>query len=176
MDEPSVKRQKYSSEEEKIALKITDLNDSCLKRIFDLLEFNDFLNVASSNKTLNYAACLLFKQKYGSKQFTLNDSTENKRLLHAFSKAISSIKIQHPNEKFTALISKNSFQSLNKVEFCFLENDWLSGFPGPLPKVESVDVRFCNLSGKILLLSKIFPELRNLSVKSMIFQLVYFHI
>lgn len=61
IEEPSSKIMK-SEAEDKI-LKIIDLNDPCLKHIFNYLDLNDLLNVGESNTTLQYAAGLVFKEK-----------------------------------------------------------------------------------------------------------------
>lgn len=58
-------------------MKITDLNNYCLERVFDYLNLQDLLNVAVSNTTLQYPATLLFKEKYSKKQMNIFDNKIN---------------------------------------------------------------------------------------------------
>lgn len=54
-------------------MKITDLNIDTLEEILELLNFEDFLNAANSNKHIYHAARFLFLRKYcGKKRLLLN--------------------------------------------------------------------------------------------------------
>lgn len=70
-----MKRMKFTEKEETndVAMKITNLNDHCLKHIFDFLCLEDLLNVAQSNTRLQYIALLSFKYKYGRKTLVAED-------------------------------------------------------------------------------------------------------
>lgn len=47
-------------------LKITDLDDYCLEEIFNYLDFPHLVNIAMANTTLKFAACAVFKRKFGN--------------------------------------------------------------------------------------------------------------
>lgn len=62
------KRQQPNSPE----LKITDLNDYCLEKIFVRLDFHNLFNVAMANEWLRPAARFLYKRKFGNKTVVIN--------------------------------------------------------------------------------------------------------
>lgn len=64
-------------------LNLETLNSDCQQLILDYFEIKDLLNVAETSKTLNVAACLAFKRKYGHlnvglKVYWLPDHIKNK--------------------------------------------------------------------------------------------------
>lgn len=69
-DEPHAKRQKLDSHP---ALKITDLNENCLMKIFSRLDLTDLLNVAMANKKLELVAASTFGRKFGMKTICLQN-------------------------------------------------------------------------------------------------------
>lgn len=54
-------------------MKIVDLNDDCLVKIFGYLNVESLSNVAISNKWLKPAATNVFKRKYGKKEVVINE-------------------------------------------------------------------------------------------------------
>lgn len=66
-DEPPAKHQKFDS------IKITDLNEFCLKNICSHLNLSSLLNVAMANKKLQLAATSTFRSKYGTTSIWLQN-------------------------------------------------------------------------------------------------------
>lgn len=54
-------------------LNLETLNSDCQQLILDYFEIKDLLNVAETSKTLQAAACLAFKRKYGRRYVALTD-------------------------------------------------------------------------------------------------------
>lgn len=54
-------------------MKIVDLNDDCLRKIFGYLNLESLLNVSITNKWLKPAAADVFRRKYGKKEVLLNE-------------------------------------------------------------------------------------------------------
>lgn len=59
---------------EKETMKITQLNDDCLKHIFAYLRLQDLLNISLSNTRFQHAADLACKQKHRNEQITMDFS------------------------------------------------------------------------------------------------------
>lgn len=55
-------------------MKITDLNIICLEDIFEYLDVLNLLNVADSNKRLNFAARFVFRRKHGKMSVAFMDA------------------------------------------------------------------------------------------------------
>lgn len=70
MDEPPAKHQKLDSD---TALKITDLNETCLMNICSRLDLPSLLNVAMTNKQLQTMAATTFGCKFGTKTVCLQN-------------------------------------------------------------------------------------------------------
>lgn len=68
---PSIKRQKT------IPLKITDVNDDCLERIFDYLNANDLNNVAEATRRFVPAARMVYRRKYSDQVIVIRGFSRN---------------------------------------------------------------------------------------------------
>lgn len=151
------------------AVKITDLNDYCLVNIFDYLRLKDLLNVAQSNKILQYAALLSFKYKYGDKNldashaitYDENDYIFEKKVRNfmlIFGDLITSIKFSYTT-KLIGTIFKHPLKSLVKLKFRDYNRGMWKYISKLFPNVKSVSFERCYLHNENSLISEIFPNL-----------------
>lgn len=111
-------------------LKITDINQFCLEHVFMYLDLADLLNVAHANKYLGLATISPFAQKYGQKQFkiqqityycrnsdeiiTIEDLRTIFQMLRCFGQSIKQLKILYQGPYY-----KNYHRIMDYVnEFC----------------------------------------------------------
>lgn len=64
-------------DEERTAIKITEINQFCLEHIFTYLDLEDLLNVADSNKYLKLATRTPFVRNYGGKSVHIDRWTKH---------------------------------------------------------------------------------------------------
>lgn len=154
-------------------IRLTDVNDDCLERIFLYLSLEDLLNIADTNKELKPAAEITFVRHFKRGQLILWRSTSeihiNKteqvkvrnpyRLLRCFGHLIPNQKIQHHN--MLKYVNQCCSESIIKIEFgslCRYMNK-------PFSKVESVTLS-CRLSWNFNRLPKLFPNVRTFTFHS----------
>lgn len=132
-------------------IKITDLSDYCLEQIFIYLDLFDLMNIDLSNTVLQYAAGKAFNRNYGNDFLvssverpeiyigkTRYKLSQNimlyQSLIQLFGDFISSITFESISEtreeifeKIFDEISKQSFESLVKIQFKYFPRNWING-------------------------------------------------
>lgn len=59
-----IEREKENSSDAESKLKIIDLNDDCLWHIFEMLDFDDLVNVGVANSRLAESVTMILKKRY----------------------------------------------------------------------------------------------------------------
>lgn len=66
ISEPTPKSQRPNSPPPVQPMKITDLDDVCLEKIFDRLDLHSLFNIAVANEWLRPSARFIYKRKFGT--------------------------------------------------------------------------------------------------------------
>lgn len=164
------KHQKISSKKRKLAEKpesedeATDPNDQCFEGI-------DFHQKCCEKVEISLTKDIGLSILIGESHL---DAKQCRRLIREFGDSISSLKLSYSDscnkkskkifQKLIDEVSKHSLESLAKIEFVRFPSNWLNKFSKPLPSVQSVTLKECDLSDKTRLLYQIFPNINHLSV------------
>lgn len=151
-------------------LKLIDINIDCLEKIFAHASFDDFINIAHTNKQLKVAADLAFAKKYRNKQFNFYARHERNRtkesdnmmficdpkvalrLLRSFGHVISKMEFHAQNKRlfnkvlrYTNEYCSVSYAKLTDISFSqiiFTDTfEW--SFEQPFSTVKNVQFRLC---------------------------------
>lgn len=187
---PEAKRQKLMPTcEISPTANITDLNDDCLLKIFELLELEDHLNIANANKYLNPAASWIFNKTQGEKTIFLEDFHIGTRtpivvsrekiyirglntafkFLRCFGRCITKLEVNYfgiTMQNYAHIIRylKNyCATSLTEIKL-FNAPEFLKNTQTSFPKVESVRADGGNLGSDLAKFAEWFPELRRLEL------------
>ncbi|XP_031617112.1 uncharacterized protein LOC116336964 [Contarinia nasturtii] len=159
-------------------MKLTNVNNDCLERIFLHLSVQDLLNIAHSNKRLKAAADLAFGRNFGGKkskvvinsrcfQIESNGNSAQSielrnpyRLLRSFGHLISNLVIH--TRKVVPYVNQYCCESATEVTFFEMSKD--DFMQKPFMNVEMVCINFCNLKGKSMQLHHCFPKMHTLKL------------
>lgn len=172
-------------------VKLNDINDECLEKVFMHLSLDDLLAIAHTNKKLKTAANMAFVNKFGSKRFYFKISTYSRseaidmseheiliydfktslRLLRCYGHLISDLAIEYDGQFYTApvmvlyYVNQYCSKSLEKVSFHrIFELAFEFSLDLPFAKIEMVHFDCCILGEKMSKFNNWFPALRCLSL------------
>ena len=187
------KRQRLTSpptEEPPQPTKIIDLIDDCLEKIFELLDFEDLLNVAAANKFLRPAANAVYNRKFDTKKVSLqtfffrspsnpynsiedylliSDLKTCLKFLRCFGSSITHLKIVYGGSRtqynhIHQYISQYCAESLITIQFYNKPSFPIENFVKPLANVQSVEMVGFDLIKEFPSFADIFPNATNLVV------------
>lgn len=165
--------------------KIEDLHYDCLEHILDELDFVDLIKFTSLCKYFRTIGNKKFLQSFGQKTICIQYTKYGARKLYSISKdkinvydsdlcvlacknigkSITNICIDYkPSKqsgKWTGIIralSGECFKHLERIQLIACPIFLMDEICQPMQMVTTVDIRFCNLSARILDVSKCFPS------------------
>lgn len=162
-----------------ISMKLTELNNDCLERIFHFLSLGDLLTIAHTNKQLKPAADSAFSHNFGNKKFTfcfghrfwygvknpieINTKQAAVRLLRCFGHLIFDISVDHQMSKVIPQINRYCYGTLLEVTFIgTFGNRLFKCWKNPFAIAQTVRFNRCFLNGDLKKLNKWFPNMCNL--------------
>lgn len=188
--QPPVKKQKCAQQSDAVSnensidvTKITNLNHDCLEKIFDrLFLFNDILNVALSNKSLQVAAASAYKRKFGIKQIDL-DPTDTAagpifvreramwisglksclQFVRCFGENITDLVMSYgSNDHLNQYIQQYCAESLTKISFLGVKSLHVNSFERPFNNVNVVKIEGDYSRNALSHFIDWFPNMRHL--------------
>lgn len=171
-------------------IKITDLNDDCLEKIFDRLDLLSLFNVAVSNEWLRPAARIVYKRRIGTKVTHLIAVTGRTdvvdrgariavrglkmclQYLRCLGPSISDLCIGYGDldsqrcEYIHQYVNKYCAENLEKLFFVNKPSGRIQCFVGPFINVRNVTVSFGNLGDQLPLFPQWFPNVQRLMLNS----------
>lgn len=181
------KRQRPNTPEQ--PLKIIDLNDDCLVKIFGHLNLHSLFNVSLSNEYLRPAARIVYKRKFSQKQVLIVSATIpssiagphecNKcihvngfqmelRYLRCFGASINDLSIDYKDKNnkrckyIDQYINKYCAESLVQIKFLYRSINHVMQLPKPFINVQRVTVCSGDLSDRFPLFPQWFPNIHSL--------------
>lgn len=172
-------------------LNITDLNDECLELIFERLNLQEFLNVATSNKWLNRSAGAIFRHWHSHKivklQMSANEclhSTEIVdmntlminglkqclRILRCFGPYISNIGLQCSDDTsehinfVTQYLNEYCAETLENITFIKMPILLRTNMQKPFENVQQIYIAESQLFEQLSNFNDWFPNLRRLEL------------
>lgn len=187
------KEQEVIRQNAEFQTQLTDINDDCLETIFMYLDFDDFINIAHTNKLLKPAADTAFSRKFGWKWIDLDikskyrgifklqisdtiikvhDFQTSLRLLRCFGHLISKLHVGPASTsrlKWTAVklvgyANKYGFKSMVFMKFRNMPTGAFEDLTQPFLTTIHVFFGGCTMDGKLEQLSKWFPKLYGLEL------------
>lgn len=185
---PESKHQRPATPEQ--PMKITDLDDDCLEKIFERLDLCSLCNVVASNALLRPAARTVYKRKCGIKKVHIYSSAPGLKVsafdnhisvsglkmclqfLRCFGSSIINLYISYArwNNKqcgyIHQYINKYCAESLVKLVFHHKPNISIDCFKKPFVNVRTVTVCSGDLADQFPLFAQWFPNIHTLKLMS----------
>lgn len=188
---PSAKRQRQQLIEEPAdILKITDLNDDCLEKIFDYLSLEELLNVADANKWLYVASASVYRRKFGQNKVILFELIANKtgyirmgyqstvivglkeclRFMRCFGPLISKLRVNYfrSSRKDYSYLDRyvNEFcaETLASIEYYQKPTSLMDIPEKPFTKTKNLLIKYSNLGNSLGEIVRWFPNLHSMQL------------
>lgn len=166
-------------------VKIIDLNDDCLEKIFGHLNLRQLFNVAVSNEWLRPAACSVYHRKFGTKTvvinivskarkgaypdesvhiITLDDLKTSLQFLRVFGPVITIMEMRYSLRLNCIDYQINEFCAESLVNISFYRKWDIFGFQKPFTKVKNVRIVDGNINYQLPSFVDWFPNLRRLNL------------
>lgn len=192
VDPSHYERKRLNSSEEQ--MKIVDLNNVCLDKIFRFLDLQSLFNVATANAYLRPAAAYVYKREFGHQKVKIwpkpsalttntngeaafiqfenrievNDLRTSLRFLRYFGESIIDLNISYRElnrfDHIHQYITEYCAQSLSRITFTWIPNAYIDFFDKPLVGVKSIGVCYGHLGHQFASFPAWFPNVSRLSL------------
>lgn len=162
-------------------LKLKDLNDNCLIKIFSYLSLNDLVRIVDFDERFSAPAKYVFGQRFGKNPFKMDRFWYKKSkwvrartlsMLNHFGDKITEIDVFYedltdPNEELGNLIIEKCHKSLVKINFRGTNQSRITKLIEPFENVRAVSFEHGESCDLISEFNKWFPKAKSLSLLQM---------
>lgn len=186
-------KRKHPAALAKPPLKIIDLNDDCLEKIFHQLSILDLFNVAVANEWLRPAAGNVFRRRFGhttivfnanqqhyysdyqhsdGEFFQINDLKSFLQRIRCLGSSIANLKIVYCDldknqcDYIDQYLNEYCAESLENISFVNRTSDFIRNFEKPFVGVQRVTVLDSCLGNKFAYFPQWFPNVRHLELQN----------